>query len=120
MKTCYGVNIEEQRKALLQSDIAKKLYQPIIDLADRALDKSYPALKMSDYMMYDETGDRAIFEKGYFERRNDCSYILVAYWLTNDEKYKKPLIDLICMICDEFTWCLPAHIHTDPLPEGYL
>lgn len=120
MKTCYGVDIEKQRELLLNSDVAQNIYQPVIEKADVALEKTYPALKMSDYMMYDETGDRAIFEKGYFERRNDCSYILVAYWLTNDEKYKKPLIDLICMICDEFTWCLPAHIHTDPLPEGYL
>ena len=120
MGKCYGVDIEKQRVALQKSDVARKIYLPIIEKADAALEKIYPALKMSDYMMYEETGDRAVFEKGYFERRNDCSYILVAYWLTEDEKYRKPLIDLICMMCDEFTWCLPAHIHTDPLPEGYL
>ena len=120
MKTCYGVDIEKQRELLLKSDVAKNIYKPIIALADLALDKTYPALKMSEYMMYEETGDRAVFEKSYFERRRDASYLLVAYWLTENEKYYKPLLDLVCMISDEFTWCLPAHLHTDPLPDGYL
>lgn len=120
MKTCYGVDIEKQRELLLKSDVAKNIYQPIIALADLALEKTYPALKMSDYLMYEETGNRDVFEKGYFERRRDASYMLVAYWLTENEKYYKPLVDLVCMICDEFTWCLPAHLYTDPLPDGYL
>ena len=34
---------------------------------------------------------------------------MMAYWLTEDTKYLKPLIDHIFYICDEFTWCLPAH-----------
>ena len=120
MKTCYGVDIEQKQKELLQSDVAKRLYMPIIERADKAIEKVYPALKMTDYLIYEVTGDRKAYEKGYFERRNDCSYILVAYWLTEDEKYRNTLIDLICMICDEFTWCLPAHLYTDPLPDGYL
>ena len=120
MKTCYGVDIEKQRELLLKSDVAKNIYQPIIALADLALKKTYPALKMSDYLMYEETGNRDVFEKGYFERRRDASFLLTAYWLTEDEKYYKPLLDLVCMISDEFTWCLPAHLHTDPLPDGYL
>ena len=120
MRKCDGVDIEKKREAILNSDVARRVYFPIIEKAEATLAKTYPALKMTEYLMFEETGDRAVFEKGYFERRNDCSYILVAYWLTEDEKYRKPLIDLICMMCDEFTWCLPAHIHTDPLPEGYL
>lgn len=120
MRKSYGVDIEMQRAALLKSNVARKIYQPIIEKADKSLEKTYLALKMSEYLMFDETGDRAVFEKSYFERRNDCSYLLVAYWLTEDEKYRSTLIDLICMMCDEFTWCLPAHLHTDPLPDGYM
>ena len=41
MKTCYGVDIEKQRELLLNSDIAKNIYQPIIDMADSALKKTY-------------------------------------------------------------------------------
>lgn len=35
---------------------------------------------------------------------------MFAYWLTQDEKYLEPLIDYIMYICDEFSWCLPAHV----------
>ncbi len=120
MKMCYGVDIEKQRAALLKSDVARKIYLPIIEKADKSLEKTYPALKMSEFMMFDETGDRAVFEKSYFERRRDASCLLCAYWLSEDVKYKNALVDLVCMICDEFTWCLPAHLHNDPLPDGYM
>ena len=33
MKTCYGVDIEKQREALLRSDIAKEIYLPIIGMS---------------------------------------------------------------------------------------
>lgn len=46
MRKCYGVDIDKKRKALLSSDIAKCLYSPLIEKADAALAKTYPALKM--------------------------------------------------------------------------
>lgn len=109
MEYYYGVNIKEQKKRLLKSSVAKPLIEDIIKKADAALSCQYRALKMSEYMMFIETGDRKVFEDEYFKRRNDCSYISIAYWLTEDEKYRKALIDLIFYICDEYTWCLPAH-----------
>ena len=120
MRKCYGVDIDKKREALLKSEVARRIYSPIIEKADAALTKTYPALKMTEYLMFDETGDRAVFEKSYFERRKDASSLLCAYWLSEEIKYKNALIDLVCMICDEFTWCLPAHLHTDPLPDGYM
>ena len=116
MKYFYGVELEEKRKKLLQCSAAKGLTESIIKKADAAIKKEYKALKMSDYMLFIETGDRSTFESGYFERRNNCSYISIAYWLTEDEKYKKPLIDLIFHICNEFSWCVPAHAVLDKNP----
>lgn len=110
MKRYYGVDFEKQREKLLKSKTAKQIIDPIIEKADAALGKVYECLKMSEYMLFVETGDRTVFERKYFERRHDCSYISIAYWLTEDEKYVKPLIDGVFRICDEFTWCLPAHV----------
>lgn len=117
MKTYYGINFKEQREKLLKSNQAQLLINNVIERADNVLDEEYKALKISDYMLFIETGDRKIFERQYFKRRNDCSYISIAYWLTEDEKYKKPLIDLIFHICDEYTWCLPAHVGLENEPE---
>lgn len=109
MKFYYGVDFKEQREKLLNSNVAKELIENIIKKADFAIEEEYKPLNMSDYMLFYKTGDRAVFEKEYFKRRNNCSYISIAYWLTQKEIYKKTLIDLIFYICDEFTWCVPAH-----------
>lgn len=70
-------------------------------------------------MLFYETGDRSTYEKKYFERRNDCAYLSAALWLTEDKKYVIPLINAIFTICDEYTWCSPAHVHMEknPSPE---
>ena len=119
MKKYYDIDLEKQRQALLKSVAAKPFVEKVIKKADAALTKTYPALKMSDYMLFNENGNRIIFENIYFERRNDCSAILGAYWLSGEDKYLKPLIDLVFMICDEFTWCLPAHAHLETNPSIY-
>lgn len=117
MKRYYGVDFEKQREKLLKSKTAKQIIDPIIEKADAALGKVYECLKMSEYTLFIETGDRTVYERKYFERRHDCSYISIAYWLTEDEKYIKPLIDGVFRICDEFTWCLPAHVGLNTNPS---
>ena len=117
MKYYCGVDVEKQKAALLKSDVATPLIKDIISRADAVLNEEYKALKMSEYMLFIETGDRKIFETEYFKRRNNCSYISIAYWLTEDEKYKKVLTDLIFHICDEYTWCLPAHANLSKNPN---
>ena len=106
---CLGIDIQKKREKLLSSEAAKKYVDKIIASADEEIGKEHPAFKMSDYMHFFETGSREIFEKKYFARRNACSGIMIAYWLTEDEKYLKSLIDYIGYICDEFTWCVPMH-----------
>ena len=109
MRNYYGINLDEQRAALLAFEEAKPLIENVIKRADAALGQEYSALKFSDYMLFSKTGDRTTFQLPYFVRRNNCSYLAMAYWLTEDEKYKEPLEDLIIHICDEYSWCLPAH-----------
>jgi len=117
MKFYYGVDFVEQRKKLLKSNTAKALTEDVIEKADMALQEEYNALKISDYMMFLENGDRAVFEKEYFKRRNNCSYISIAYWLTGKDIYRQALIDLIFYICDEYTWCVPAHADLNKEPS---
>lgn len=108
-KHYYGVDFDKQREALLKSEAAKGFIDDVIVKADAAIEKTYEALKMSEYMEFYKSGNRTGFEQKYFERRNNASYICVALWLTQDEKYVMPLVDHVFYICDEFNWCLPAH-----------
>ena len=117
MKNYFGIDFGKQKEALLNCDTIKPAIEDVISKADSAIGKTYPALKMSEYMLFYETGDRSIYELKYFERRNDCAYLSAALWLTNNEKYLKPLIDIIYTICDEYTWCVPAHVHMEKNPS---
>ena len=109
MRNYYGIDFEKKRAALLDCSAAKPIIAKVVENADKAIGKSYAALRFSDYMMFSKSGDRKGYERYYFERRNDLSYISIAYWITEDEKYRSPLEDLVFHICDEFSWCIPAH-----------
>ncbi|MBQ9132041.1 MAG: heparinase II/III family protein, partial [Clostridia bacterium] len=55
-------------------------------------------------------GDRDTYEKPYFHRRRSLATTAVlALIYPEREIYLEKLMDLIYAICDEYTWCLPAH-----------
>lgn len=109
MKNFYGIDFNKKRAELLASEAAKPIVSEVIAKADAAIEKSYDALKLSDYMIFAKTGERKSYEIQYFKRKNDLAFIADAYWLTEDEKYLEPLENLIFHVCDEFSWCIPAH-----------
>ena len=73
-------------------------------------DKETMALRYSDFKLYWVTGDRGVYERTYFSRRKamDCAALLSLIY-PEEEKYLIKLMDVIYAICDEYTWCLPAH-----------
>ncbi len=72
--------------------------------------KEIMALRYSDFKLFFTTGNRKIYEETYFTRRLalDASAILALIY-PEEEKYILRLMDQIYAICDEYTWCLPAH-----------
>lgn len=117
MKLYYGVDPSMKREALISNKKIRPFIDDILDSAEKAIKEDSYAFRITEYNIYFKTGNRLIFEKKYFGRRRNCYNIMVAYWLTQNEKYQEPLIDYINYICDEFTWCLPAHydfINGDP------
>ena len=74
------------------------------------------ALTYTDFKRYWDTGDRGVYEGAYFTRRRalDCAALLALVY-PEEPKYLNRLMDQIFAICDEYTWCLPAHQGTRPL-----
>lgn len=68
------------------------------------------ALKYSDFKLFFTTGNRSVYQAPYFSRRQamNCSALLALIY-PEEEKYIIRLMDEIYAICDEYTWCLPAH-----------
>ena len=69
-----------------------------------------PTLNYSAYRRFVFDGDRDTYEKPYFQRRralNTAAVLSLIY--PERQEYLVKLMDLIYAVCDEYTWCLPAH-----------
>ncbi len=72
--------------------------------------KRFEALRYSDFKLFFTTGDRDIYQRAYFSRREALEVIVpLALIYPEEDKYINTLMDIVYSICDEYTWCLPAH-----------
>ncbi len=72
--------------------------------------KEIPELTYSLFKLFSVTGSRSEFENVYFNRRlrmNACTFLSLIY--PEEEKYFAYLQDILFAVCNEYTWCLPAH-----------
>lgn len=68
------------------------------------------ALKYSEFKMFHESGNRTVYEGSYFKRRKQLGTSAILSLVYPEEpKYITYLNDIIYAICDEYTWCVPAH-----------
>lgn len=94
-----------------------RLFADMRAYAEAAVGKEEPALPYSLFSLFEKTGDRALFEERYFERRRRFCAFAILYLVDRDEKWKRALEDCIFEICCEATWALPAHIGGYPAEE---
>lgn len=70
-----------------------------------------PELRYRDFKLFEETGNRSIYQKPYFDRRHSLSVsALLSLIYPEEAAYFDRLLDIIFAICDEYTWALPAHL----------
>lgn len=75
-----------------------------------------PELKFSLFINSIKTGNRIEFENLYLKRREMLSiYTLMALIYSDNSEFLAKLEDIICVILEEYTWCIPAHLPADRL-----
>ena len=97
-----------------EKDCYKKYRDELFDWWDKSAgDDSMESLKYSEFKLFWITGDRKQYQTPYYARRRalSCSALLSLIY-PDEEKYILRLMDQIYAICDEYTWCLPAHHKT--------
>ncbi|AOZ93188.1 heparinase II/III domain-containing protein [Paenibacillus crassostreae] len=87
-----------------------EMVSEIRELGDRLLQEPMPLIPFSLYKLYETIGDRESFQNAYFERRRRLDAFVFLSLLDKDDKYIVALEDVLWAICDEYTWCLPAHL----------
>ncbi len=86
-----------------------QLSRLILQHSDISLHSSIPTLSASQYLLFTQTGNRKVYEDPYFERRRMLGTLTLSYCLKPQKEIIVRIIDLIWTICEESSWCLPAH-----------
>jgi hypothetical protein len=87
----------------------KEMLKEVYNESDNYMQSPIKALRYSTYKIFDSTGSRKEFEKEYFERRGRLNTYAILTMTDGKQEHIDGLQDIIWAICDEFTWCLPAH-----------
>ncbi|MCM3111832.1 heparinase II/III family protein [Lederbergia lenta] len=83
--------------------------------AKRLIIESGTELSYSLFRVFQENGNRLEYERVYFEKRRRLNTFAMMVLLEPEESvYRDELQNIIWSICDEYTWCLPAHIGDGP------
>jgi hypothetical protein len=69
--------------------------------------KPWPLLTATAYARFTADGDRQAYERPYFARRDKLSAAVITALLTGDAS--ADITDGVWLLCEETTWCLPAH-----------
>lgn len=93
-----------------ESDVYRPLREGLLKKWEQEAGHPIPTLNYSAYRRFHYDGDRDEYEKPYFTRRRAldvCALLTLIY--PDKPEYLVQLMDLIYAVCDEYTWCLPAH-----------
>src|SRR5690606_35891584 len=78
--------------------------------AVRAQETPLEPLSFSIFRLFETTGDRAVFERAYFDRRRRLAGLALTSVIDDADMYLSTLSDLMWEVCNEYTWALPAHL----------
>jgi hypothetical protein len=82
----------------------------LLELGEKALTQSLPPLPATLYLGYARQGNRSDFERVFFERRVILQNLVLAECVEGKGRFLDAAGNALWSICEESTWCLPAHI----------
>ncbi|MDL4843168.1 heparinase II/III family protein [Aquibacillus rhizosphaerae] len=95
--------------------VFKPVLNEIIVEAKRLLEEPKREITYSVFKQFSQDGSRLEYEKIYFEkRRRLTTFALATVIEKGNHAYLQELHEIIWSICDEYTWCLPAHLSNSP------
>nr|WP_263323632.1 heparinase II/III-family protein [Neobacillus sp. Marseille-Q6967] len=103
------------RKNTEQNPALQPLLDEIREEGKRLLQLEDQELTYSLFRIFTENGSRLEFEKVYFEKRRRLTTFAIMVLLEpENSKYLKALENTIWSVCNEYSWCLPAHLQNGP------
>lgn len=78
--------------------------------------RPWPLLTATAYARFNADGDRQVYERPYIARRDKLAAAVITAVLTGDTS-TPDITDGVWLLCEETTWCLPAHQPGADLPD---
>lgn len=98
--------------------LSREVRAGLIRRGEAAAVKPLPSLPATLYLAYAREGDRGKFEGPYFERRRRLHQLLLAELVEAKHRFRDAVADTLWAICEESTWCVPAHIGAQKAGTG--
>ncbi|WP_019422007.1 heparinase II/III domain-containing protein [Paenibacillus sp. OSY-SE] len=83
------------------------------------LHAEWPVLPASLYMDYVRTGNRTRYQEAYFARRKALVRLVLAESMEYNGRFLDDIVNGIWAVCEESTWCWPAHLSDISRKEVY-
>lgn len=90
--------------------LSKAVTTNLIARGEEAMKVPFPALPATLYLAYAREGSRSRFESLYFERRTRLHDLVLTECAEGKGRFLDAAADALWAICEESTWCLPAHV----------
>jgi hypothetical protein len=105
-----GALAPERIAALHAAPHLQQLIAEVREDASVAQAAPIQTLPFGAFKQFEHTGTRKEYERPYFARRARLLALTLAAVLDQDDAPIPALEDVVWAICDEYTWCLPAHL----------
>ncbi len=102
---------EKVREGILGNPALKEYLEELRQVAQECQNTAIKALPWHLFKGFDTTGNRTEYEKEYFEHRKILMTFGLMAWLYREPEDIAALEDIIWTVCEEYTWCLPAHLN---------
>jgi hypothetical protein len=98
------------RESMGKNQLLENSFTYLREQSEAFRKKEIPELSFGLFKLFDTNGNRTLFQDAYFERRERFLVYCLAAWLWKKPEDIAALEDIIWAICDEYSWCLPAHM----------
>ncbi|KAA8785690.1 hypothetical protein EC604_17810 [Paenibacillus amylolyticus] len=106
-----GIKADELREKLFRPEFAEMLTD-LRRYGEQALREPLPLLTFHLFRQFGRAGDRKAYEQVYFERRGRLAAVAMLALDSDAPHMVHALEEMLWAVCDEYTWCLPAHLGT--------
>jgi len=82
----------------------------IVKICDEIVKSPIPETPYRYFSEFYKSGNRTHYETLYSLKRCNMYFLSLGTFLTQNDKFLEKLNDYLWSICEESTWCLPAHV----------